>query len=73
MTTLYAEWLVWALPFIAIPFVLLLSRWHKIRDWFAAVIVGITFLLAVSLLLEVQSGHNDRFFDSMALGVRVSR
>jgi len=51
----YAEWLVWALPFIAIPFVLLLSRWRKARDWFAAIIVGITFLLAVSLLLDVQS------------------
>lgn len=57
MTTLYAEWLVWALPFIAIPFVLLLSRWHKVRDWFAAIIIAITFLLAVSLLLDVQSGH----------------
>lgn len=57
MTTLYAEWLVWALPFIAIPFVLLLSRWRKVRDWFAAIIVGIAFLLAVSLLLDVQSGR----------------
>ena len=57
MTTLYAEWLVWALPFIAIPFVLLLSRWHKVRDWFAAAIIGITFLLSLSLLLDVQSGH----------------
>jgi NADH-quinone oxidoreductase subunit L len=56
LTIFYAEWLVWALPFIAIPFVLLLSRWHKARDWFAAIIVGITFLLAVSLLLDVQSG-----------------
>jgi len=37
--------------------VLLLSRWHKVRDWFAATIVGITFLLAVSLLLDVQSGR----------------
>lgn len=55
MTVLYAEWLVWALPFIAIPFVLLLSRWRKARDWFAAIIVGITFLLAVSLLFDVQS------------------
>jgi NADH-quinone oxidoreductase subunit L len=57
LTTLYAEWLIWALPFIAIPFVLLLSRWHKVRDWFAAIIVAITLLLAVSLLLDVQSGH----------------
>lgn len=57
MTMLYAEWLVWALPFIAIPFVLLLSRWRKVRDWFAAIIVGIAFLLAVSLLLDVQSGR----------------
>lgn len=57
MTTLYAEWLVWALPFIAIPFVLLLSRWRKVRDWFAATIIAITFLLALSLLLDVQSGH----------------
>lgn len=57
MTTLYAEWLVWALPFIAIPFVLLLSRWQRARDWFAAIIVGTSFLLAVSLLLEVQTGR----------------
>jgi len=57
LTTLYAEWLVWALPFIAIPFVLLLSRWRKVRDWFAATIIAITFLLALSLLLDVQSGH----------------
>ena len=57
MTALYAEWLVWALPFIAIPFVLMLSRWHKVRDWFAASIVGISFLLAASLLLDVQGGR----------------
>jgi NADH-quinone oxidoreductase subunit L len=57
LTALYAEWLVWALPFIAIPFVLLLSRWHKVRDWFAAIIVGISSLLAVSLLLDVQGGR----------------
>jgi NADH-quinone oxidoreductase subunit L len=57
LTTLYAEWLVWALPLIAIPFSLLLSRWRKVRDWFTAVIVGIAFLLAVSLLLDVQSGR----------------
>ena len=55
MTTLYAEWLVWALPFISIPFTLLLSRWPKIRNWFAAIIVGIAFLLAVSLILEVEA------------------
>ena len=57
MTTLYAEWLVWALPFISIPFVLLFSRWRKVRDWFAALVIGITSLLALSLLLDVQSGH----------------
>lgn len=57
MTTYYAEWFVWALPFIAIPFVLALSRWPKIRDWFAALISGIAFLFAVNLLLEVQNGH----------------
>jgi len=57
LTTLYAEWLVWALPFIAIPFVLLLSRWQRARDWFAAIIVGTSFLLAVSLLLEAQGGR----------------
>ena len=57
MTALYAEWLVWALPFIAIPFVLLLSRWPKVRDWFAAAIVGSTFLLALSLLMKVQAGN----------------
>ena len=55
MTLFYAEWLVWALPFIAIPFVLLLSRWTRVRNWFAAAIVGISFLLAVSLILEVRS------------------
>lgn len=55
MTTFYAEWLVWALPFISIPIVLLLSRWPKIRNWFAAVVVGMTFLLAVSLIVEVQT------------------
>lgn len=57
MTGLYAEWLVWALPFIAIPVVLLLSRLPKVRDWFAASVVGITFLLAVSLLLDVETGQ----------------
>ena len=57
MSILYAEWLVWGLPFIAIPFVLLLSKWPKVRNWFAAAIVCITFLLAVSLLLDVQSGQ----------------
>ncbi|MGA2789658.1 MAG: NADH-quinone oxidoreductase subunit L [Candidatus Bathyarchaeia archaeon] len=56
MTTLYAEWLVWALPFIAIPFTLGLSRWPKVRNWFAATITGLTSLLAVDLLLEVQNG-----------------
>jgi len=56
LTMFYAEWLVWALPFISIPFVLLLSRWNKARNWFAAAIVGTTFLLALSLLLDVQSG-----------------
>ena len=55
MTTFYAEWLVWALPFISIPIVLLLSRWPKIRNWFAAAIVGTTFLLAMSLIVEVQA------------------
>jgi NADH-quinone oxidoreductase subunit L len=53
----YAEWFVWALPFIAIPFTLGLSRWPKVRNWFAAAITGLTFLLAVDLLLEVQSGR----------------
>jgi NADH-quinone oxidoreductase subunit L len=57
LTTFYAEWLVWALPFIAIPFTLALSRWPKVRNWFAAIITGLTFLLAVDLLLEVQSGR----------------
>mgnify|MGYP001036731586 CR=1 FL=1 len=57
MTILYAEWLVWALPFIAIPFVLAISRWTRVRNWFAATIIGITFLLAVSLLLQVHSGQ----------------
>lgn len=57
MSAFYAEWLVWALPFIAIPVVLLLSRSPKVRDWYAASIMGITFLLAISLLLEVGSGH----------------
>jgi NADH-quinone oxidoreductase subunit L len=56
LTTLYAEWFVWALPIIAIPFTLGLSRWPKVRNWFAATITGITFLLAVELLLQVQSG-----------------
>ena len=55
MTTFYAEWLVWALPFISIPIVLLLSRWPKIRNWFAAAVVGTTFLLAMSLIVEEQS------------------
>lgn len=57
MTSFYAEWLVWSLPFVAIPFVLLLSRWPKIRDWFAAAVVGSTFLLALSLLIEVQAAN----------------
>jgi len=57
LTALYAEWLVWALPLLAIPFVPLLSRWRRIRDWFAAGIVGVSFLLAVSLLLDVQGGE----------------
>ncbi len=57
MTGFYAEWLVWALPFIALPFVFLLSRWRKVRDWFAATIVGLSFLLALNLLLEVQGGR----------------
>ena len=55
MTAFYAEWLVWALPFISIPIVLLLSRWPKIRNWFAAAVVGTTFLLAISLIVEEQS------------------
>jgi len=55
LTALYAEWLVWALPFISIPIVLLLSRWPKIRNWFAAAVVGTTFLLAVNLIVEVQT------------------
>ena len=55
MTILYAEWLVWALPFISIPPVLLLSHWPKVRNWFAAAIVAITFLLAIDLILEVKS------------------
>lgn len=55
MSAFYAEWLVWALPFIAIPFTLLLSRWPRARNWFAAAIAGCAFLLAVDLLLEVQS------------------
>ena len=55
MTGFYAEWLVWALPFISIPIVLLLSRWPKVRNWFAAGVVGATFLLAVSLIVEVQT------------------
>jgi NADH-quinone oxidoreductase subunit L len=57
LSTLYAEWLVWALPFIAIPFALLLSRWPKVRNWFAAGIISTTFLLSLSLLLDVQSGQ----------------
>ena len=57
MTALYAEWFVWALPFIAIPFVLSLSRWPKVRDWFAALIVGISFVMAVILLSVVQNGE----------------
>jgi NADH-quinone oxidoreductase subunit L len=57
LSTFYAEWLVWALPFIGIPFVLLLSRWPKVRDWFAALIVGISLLLSVNLVLEVQGGQ----------------
>ncbi len=57
MIPLYAEWFVWALPFIAIPFTLGLSQWPKARDWFAAAITGIAFLLAIDLVLEVQSGH----------------
>jgi NADH-quinone oxidoreductase subunit L len=57
LTVFHAEWSVWALPFIAIPFVLLLSRWRKVRDWFAAGIVGITFLLALNLLSDAQSGR----------------
>ena len=55
MTMFYAEWLVWVLPFISIPFVLLLSHWPRVRNWFAAAIVGVTFLLALSLIFEVQS------------------
>jgi NADH-quinone oxidoreductase subunit L len=55
LTILYAEWLVWALPFISIPLVLLLSHWPKLRNWFAAATVGIAFLLAINLILEVQS------------------
>jgi len=55
LTALYAEWLVWSLPFISIPIVLLLSRWPKIRNWFAAAVVGTTFLLAVNLIVEVQT------------------
>ena len=55
MTMFYAEWLVWMLPFISIPFVLLLSHWPRVRNWFAAAIVGVTFLLALSLIFEVES------------------
>jgi NADH-quinone oxidoreductase subunit L len=55
LTAFYAEWLVWALPFISIPIVLLLSRWPKARNWFAAAVVGATFLLAVSLITEIQT------------------
>jgi NADH-quinone oxidoreductase subunit L len=57
LTAFYAEWFVWALPFIAIPFTLALSRWPKARDWFAAAITGLAFLLSVGLLLQVQSGR----------------
>jgi NADH-quinone oxidoreductase subunit L len=57
LSILYAEWLVWGLPFIAIPFVLLLSKWPKVRNWFAAAIVFIAFLLAISLLLDVANGQ----------------
>jgi len=57
LSVVYAQWLVWALPFIAIPLVLMLSRWPRLRDWFAALIVGTAFLLSVSLLLDVQSGQ----------------
>ena len=55
MTAFYAEWLVWALPFISIPIVLLLSRWPKVRNWFAAAVVFAAFSMAVSLIFEVQS------------------
>jgi NADH-quinone oxidoreductase subunit L len=57
LTTYYAEWFVWALPLIAIPFTLALSPWPKVRNWFAATITGIAFLLAVDLLRDVQSGQ----------------
>ncbi len=57
MTAFHAEWLVWALPFVSIPIVLTLSRWRRVRDWFAAIVVGISFLLALSLLVEVQGGR----------------
>jgi NADH-quinone oxidoreductase subunit L len=57
LTTFYAEWLVWALPLIAIPFTLALSRWPKVRNRFSATIIALAFLLALDLLLEVQSGR----------------
>jgi len=57
LTIFYAEWFVWALPFVAIPFVLVLSRWPRVRDWFAATIVFITFLMAVNLIVEVENEH----------------
>jgi NADH-quinone oxidoreductase subunit L len=74
LTAFYAEWLVWALPFIAIPLTLALSRWPKVRNWFAAVITGLASLLAVDLILEVQGG---RVIDSSiswlaAYGFRVT-
>ena len=74
LTTLYAEWFVWALPFIAMPFTLGLSRWPKVRNWFAATITGLTFLLAVDLLLEVQnSGIIDSSFSWLsAYGFKVT-
>ena len=74
MTAFYAEWLVWALPLIAIPFTLALSRWPKVRNWFSATIIALAFLLALDLLLEVQSGQIiDSSFPWLAVyGFRVT-
>jgi NADH-quinone oxidoreductase subunit L len=74
LTAFFAEWLVWALPFIAIPFTLALSRWPKARNWFSATIVGITFLLALDLLLGVQNGQTiDSSFPWLSVyGFRVT-
>ena len=57
MNSFYAEWLVWALPFIAIPLVLVLSGHPKLRNWFATAIVGLSLLLSLSLLTDVLNGQ----------------